>query len=78
MEKCQGRSSRFPNFIRSQRLLMIINHESFNIEFDQADFLSFIRSLRVPSETLQLVRAFSTGALEALLLIPRRRLSASA
>ena len=40
LKKCPGRSFRFPNFIRTQLLVEIINHESFDSEFAQAAFLS--------------------------------------
>ena len=65
LKKCQDKSFRFPNFIRSPLLLKIINHESSASEFAQACFLSFLFSFRVPSETLQLVRSYNTDELEA-------------
>ena len=58
LKKCQDRSFRFHNFIRSSLLARVIQHESVKSEFAHAAFLSFLFALRVPSETLQLRRAF--------------------
>ena len=67
LAKCQDKSFRFPNFIRSPLLLRIISHEtSVNgpSEFAQAAFFSFLFSFRAPSETLQLKRAYATDLLD--------------
>ena len=56
---------RFRNFARSPILLKIINHESDASEFDQAAFFSFLFAIQVPSETLQLRRAYSSDNLLA-------------
>ena len=58
LKKSQDRSFRFHNFIRSPLLTKIIKHESAESEFAQAAFLSFLFAFRVPSETLQLKRAY--------------------
>ena len=64
LKKCQDRSFRFPNFIRSHLLVRILTHETARSEFAQACFFSFLFSFRVPSETLQLRRAYNTDDLE--------------
>ena len=71
LEKRQRRIFRFPNSIRSQLSIKIIDRETSPIEFAQATFLSFLFSFRLPSETIQLVRAFSSGALEVFSPHPR-------
>ena len=58
LKKSQDRSFRFHNFIRSPLLTKLIKHESAESEFAQAAFLSFLFAFRVPSETLQLKRAY--------------------
>ena len=60
LAKCQNKSFRFPNFIRSSLLLRIVEFEGFASEFAQVAYLSFLVSLRVPSETLMMRRAFPT------------------
>ena len=64
LKKCQDRSSRFPNFIRSHLLAKIAARETAESEFAQVRFLSSLFSFRVPSETLQLRRASPTDDLE--------------
>ena len=56
--KCQDNRFKFPNFIRIELLLRTIRHETVAIEFEQACRMSFLIAFRVPSETLQLVRAY--------------------
>ena len=63
LKKRQNKSSRFPNFIRSPLLLRVITHETSASEFDQAAFFSFLFSLRAPSATPVLRRAFSSDLL---------------
>ena len=64
LKKCQDPSFRFSNFARCPLLLRIIEHDSAGIEFAQAGFFSFLFSLRVPSETLVLRRAYSSDPME--------------
>ena len=64
MEKCQDRSFRFANFIRSQTLTRIIGHVSLDSEFAHDAFFSSSFSFRFPSETLCFVRAYSDDALD--------------
>ena len=65
LKKSHGHSFRFSNFIRSSLLIQLIHHETIQSEFAQAAFLSFLFALRVPSETLQLRRAFRDDQLLA-------------
>ena len=65
LKKCQDRSFRFHNFIRSPLLMKIIEKETPESEFAQAAMLSFLFSFRVPSETLQLQRAYYTDDIDA-------------
>ena len=74
LKKCRNRSFRLPNFIRSQLMIRIIDHETFSIECAQAAFLSFLCSFRVPSETLQLVRTYSSDTLEVFPPQPEKAL----
>ena len=48
----------FPNFIRSDLALRVIIHDSRDIPFARLAYLSFLYSLRVPSEAIPLRRAF--------------------
>ena len=64
LKKCQGRSFRYPNFIRIHLLAKIAAHETARSEFAQARFCSSLSPFRVPSETLQLRRASPTDDLE--------------
>ena len=57
LKKCQENSFKFPNFSRIDLLLRIIRHETVVSECAQACWMSFLFAFRVPSETLQLVRA---------------------
>ena len=52
-------SFRFPNFIRSALVACIIDFEGSESQFAKVGYLSFLFSLRAPSETLTLRRAFS-------------------
>ena len=63
LKKCQDKSFKFPNFIRSRLLIRLIKSESIEAEFAQACLLSFLFSFRVPSETLELRRAFRNDRL---------------
>ena len=63
LKKAHGKSFRFANFIRSQLLAKIVEHESTWGEFAQSAFFSFLFSFRVPSEALQLRRAFDDDPL---------------
>ena len=53
----------FANSIRSQLLAKIVEHETPGSEFPQEAFLSFLLSFRVPSEALQLRRAYADDPL---------------
>ena len=49
LRKCQGRSIRFSNFIRTPLLLLrITEHDSAGSEFAQAAFFSFLFPIRAP------------------------------
>ena len=63
LENSQDRSFAFPNFIFSADLLAIFKHEGPLSPFFQAASLSYLFSLRVPSETLELRRAFADDPL---------------
>ena len=63
LKKCQDKSFKFSNFIRSAQLLQIIEYKSMEDEFAQACMISFLFAFRVPSETLSLVRAFKSDKL---------------
>ena len=56
--KCQDKSFKFHNFIRSRQLLRLAKSETIRSDFAQACLLSFLFSFRVPSETLHLRRAY--------------------
>ena len=58
LEKVMGRSFIFPNFIESADLLRVLRFVKVDTDLGQAFFLSYLFSLRVPSETLRLSRAF--------------------
>ena len=53
----QDRSFAFPNYIQSVDLFQIISHEVTHSPLARIAYLSYLFSLRVPSETLRLVRA---------------------
>ena len=55
---------RFPNFIDISLLTKIITAETEHSEFAQLSYISFLYALRVPSETLTLVRAFKHDPLD--------------
>ena len=74
MRKFQDKSFRFPNFIRIQLMLKIIDQDSFASEFAQARFVSFLFSFRVPSETLQMVRSFNSDELDSFSPQPEKAL----
>ena len=59
LKKCQGASFRFPNFIRGDILLRLLKMGAIRSEIAQACVLSLLFAFRVPSETLQLRRAYS-------------------
>ena len=58
LESSLDTSFRFPNFIFSKDLLKILDHETIDSQFGQLCYLSYLFSLRVPSETLQIRRAY--------------------
>ena len=58
LENSQDRSFAFPNFFFSKDLLRLLDREGVESQFFQLGFLSYLFSLRVPSETLCLKRAF--------------------
>ena len=70
LKKSQDRSFRFSNFIRSQLMVKLIEFDTPSREFPQAAFLSFLFAFRVPSETLQLRRAYSAD--ELLVFAPQQ------
>lgn len=51
LKKCQYTRFRFPNFIRSDFLLRLLNMEKISSEFAKACAISFIFAFRAPSET---------------------------
>ena len=63
VKKCQDKSFKFSNFIRSSVILQLVERRSMQDEFAQACAISFLSAFRVPSETLALVRAFSSDLL---------------
>lgn len=58
LKKRQNRSFRSHNFIRSSLLAKIVERKSTKSEFAQSASLSFLFAIRVPSDTLQLRRAY--------------------
>ena len=58
----QDRSFAFTNFIQSNDLFRILEHEN-NSALARIAYISYLFSLRVPSETLQLIRAPATAPL---------------
>ena len=61
LKKCQDKSSKFPNFIRSRLPLRLVKSGAIRSYFAQACLFSFIFNFRVPSETLQLRRPYRNG-----------------
>ena len=59
LKKAQDLSFKFPNFIQSADLLIILRWVKLDSQAGQAYFLSYLFGLRVPSETLRLTRAYS-------------------
>ena len=57
-------SFKFPNFIYTQDLFKIINSLGWEDEFAQLAFISFLFSLRIPSEALVMKRAHRRERLE--------------
>ena len=70
----QDRSFAFPNFFFSKGLLKLLDHEGLESQFFQLGFLSYLFSLRVPSETLTLRRAFFDGPLTEFVPQPDKAL----
>ena len=65
LKKCRDNSFKFQNLIHSQLLLRIIGREQTGSEFPQACWMSFLFAFRVPSETIQLARAYSNDEINA-------------
>ena len=65
IKKCRDVSFKLPNFIRIQLLLRIIRRELTGSEFAQACWMSFLFAFRVPSESLQLTRAYRNDEINA-------------
>ena len=61
--KCQGKSFKFPNFIRSRLLIRMLRSQGLESESAQACLFSFLFSFRVPSETLMIRRSFNNDRL---------------
>ena len=59
LSNAKVRSPQFHNLIRCNDLVQLLRFPPLRGEFGQLAYMSDIFSLRVPSETLQLVRAFS-------------------
>ena len=55
---------RFPDFIRSERVLRVLKHEPAHSQFAQLAFCAYLFALRVPSEALILRRAYDNDQLE--------------
>ena len=55
---------KFPNFIYTQDIFTIVNSIGWQSEFAQIRFISFLFPLRVPSEALLMIRAFSDDPIE--------------
>ena len=55
---------KFPNFLYTQDIFTIINTIGWQSEFAQLCFISFLFSLRVPSEALLMLRAYSDDPIE--------------
>ena len=56
--KCQGESSKYPNFIRIRLHLRLAKSGKIRSDFAQACLIAFLFSFRVPPGTLQLHRAY--------------------
>ena len=66
----QGRSfafPNFPNFIYPNDILNIGGQEGGNPPFSQLAFISYLFSLRLPSETLEIRRAYADGPMAEFL-----------
>ena len=64
VEKVSRSQTSLPNFVQIHLIAKISARETAESEFAQSCFFSFLFSLRVPSETSQLRRAFNTNGLE--------------
>ena len=58
LENSQDRSFAFPNFFFSKDLTALLDHEGPDSPFFQVAYMSYLFSLRVPSEALTMKRAF--------------------
>ena len=66
LKNAQDLSSKPPNFIESKSLIRILEFAKLHSDRCQAYFLSYLFSLRAPSETLRLTRAFRGARLTEL------------
>ena len=60
LANAQVRSFQFPNIVRCNDMVRILRFSPIRGEFGQLAYMSYIFSLLVPSDTIQLVRAFSS------------------
>ena len=74
LENAQDRSFAFPNFLFSKDILVIADHEGLDSPFFQLAFLSYLFSLRVPSETLVIRRAYADDPLTEFIPQPDKAL----
>ena len=58
MGNAQDMSFKFQSFVRSMELFILLGRTEIETEIGHAFFLSYLFALRVPSETLALMRAF--------------------
>ena len=63
LENSQGRSFAFPNYLLPKDILYIRDHEGAGSPFSPLAFISYLFSLRVPSEALQIRRAYADDPL---------------
>ena len=63
MANAQDRSFAFPNYVFPHDLIKLIEWETWHSPLAQVDFLSYLFSLRAPSDALQLRKAASPGKL---------------
>ena len=63
LANAQDKSFAFSNYVFSKDLMCILDWETWHSTLAQVAFISYLSSLRVPSETLQLRRASNSDKL---------------
>ena len=59
LKNAQDLSFKFPNFIQTDALLTLLRYTKVDTAVGQLFYISYLFALRVPSETLRLIRAYA-------------------